>query len=1119
MSHITGTVQVLGVPLTIGPGSGSPPTSPPNTWAIDFAHTPAPGGTKLLMLHFQNVGLPGANRLEVDLGYDTDVFTSADGGEFWTRPINVRAFGSGNVPVRYITSGAPAGSAQIDRYGRGERHAGEPGHPSFSNSDPFLPDSVYTEPTYDPFWYCADPPNWENARCILDGDIRAQVAKSVGMIVTVHPPSTAVPAEHLSTCSVTLVDVDKVISAGHCHDPDEALTSSVIFGYETDCAGNRLAGYSPRFHKVATALQFRYDSGFDYSLLQLKTSPAGIAPLQLRHDLPAVGEQVFGVHHPNGAVKKISLPHASFATVTASGTMGIRVGTSFHVSGGSSGSGLFDAAGRIVGVLANGAPCAGSQLLYFPTATILTQIAPAPPPPITRDVMLVIDRSGSMQEGDGTGRRKIDAAKDAVSLFVQLVRAGTGNRAGLVSFSTTAGPPTFAIANVTDPNKSALIGGPPFAGGLIGGLTPGGATSIGEGLDAGRTQFPMPGANPRAMLLLTDGLQNRPRFIAEVEPALTGIDVHAIGLGSESNLDGALLSTLATAHGGLYTRASSGLALLKFFSQAFGNIFEAGVLLDPEFALPENQSAAPLEFQVCGEEQLTVVVGWDRTDASLVVQLRTPGGTAVTAGAGGTESSFGRNWTYLRVPLPQGGERDGVWKVEVLRPGGGEFPPPAPALRYFVNVIPSGGPKLLREPEENHIYTGDTISPLLRVRQADGSWPHGVEMELTVLRPDAGVGNLLSDAGLGASGVIDGDEVPARQATLQEIENTTGQPSVRYSEERFTLKEDAANTRGSFEAGGSTGIALPDFLRVEGNYTFHAKATYGECRGTRELVWTVHVDVGIDPGRTDVKTDPLGPRPDGHECLRMTFTPRDKYGNRVGPGRANDMAITARPGTMLTGPVHDLRNGDYQVDLCWDPASTSPPGIVIGQPGRTPVPVGPEDHRLFLYSVTFLCGDQKGECCGCAPVRPGRYATEINIHNFSDRDAPVIKRVIPLVLSGAVRGREPQVGASSEVDRFLLPAHTAMMDDCCRLQELVLGAAVEGHVPLTTGVIEIISTVELAVTAVYTKGDGAIDVQVIAPKAAERSLEETEGVLQVEAPDVSSPDEPPGAGQGWVVGT
>ena len=98
----------------------------------------------------------------------------------------------------------------------------------------------------------------------------------------------------------------------------------------------------------------------------------------------------------------------------------------------------------------------------------------------------------------------------------------------------------------------------------------------------------------------------------------------------------------------------------------------------------------------------------------------------------------------------------------MLRPGGGgEFPPPAPELRYFVNIIPFGGPRLVRELEPAYVYTGDTVSPLLRVRQADGSWPHDVDMTLTVRRPDKGLGNLLSDAGLGASVIVDGDELPA----------------------------------------------------------------------------------------------------------------------------------------------------------------------------------------------------------------------------------------------------------------------------------------------------------------------------------------------------------------------
>src|SRR5262249_43142537 len=316
-----------------------------------------------------------------------------------------------------------------------------------------------------------------------------------------------------------------IITAGHCHTPEEALTSSVTFDYQTQSDGTVPPGYNPRFYKVKAVLAHHWDSVGDFSLLQLAEAPVGIPVIQMRHDLPVApsgsgpGEQIFGLHHPNGAVKKLSLPHGEgFATVLSISPTSITVPTTVDVSGGSSGSGLFDLAGRIVGVLSNGDPCHGGHLSYFPTATILTAIAPTPPPPLTRDVMLVLDRSGSMSMDDGTGRSKIEAARDAVSLFVQLVRAGTGNRAGLVSFSTT--PSTnFAIVKVTDPTKTALIGPAPYSGGIVGGLTPGGNTTIGGGLDAAHAQIPAAGTNPRAILLLTDGLQNTAPMVADVEAA------------------------------------------------------------------------------------------------------------------------------------------------------------------------------------------------------------------------------------------------------------------------------------------------------------------------------------------------------------------------------------------------------------------------------------------------------------------------------------------------------------------------------------------------------------------------------------------------------------------------
>jgi hypothetical protein len=153
----------------------------------------------------------------------------------------------------------------------------------------------------------------------------------------------------------------------------------------------------------------------------------------------------------------------------------------------------------------------------------------------------------------------------------------------------------------------------------------------------------------------------------------------------------------------------------------------------------------------------------------------------ITASTPGVESSSGRTWTFLRIKLPIAGERDGLWSVRVVRPGGGgEFPPPAPALRYFINVIPTGGPVMSRMPDAARHYTGDTINPRVIVRHENGGWPDDMQIRLTITRPDASVGNLLSASGLGAPGTIDGDVIPPRQAALKAIEAATGTPVAHY---------------------------------------------------------------------------------------------------------------------------------------------------------------------------------------------------------------------------------------------------------------------------------------------------------------------------------------------------
>lgn len=941
MSHVTGTVQPVSPVVKIGPDFG--PSTSPNTWSVNFAYTPAPTGTKLIMLHFTGASLPASNRIEVDLGYaggEMDVFTSADGTDFWTRPINVYTVGS-TITIRYITNGASTGGVQLDQYGRGERHSKDPANSdprfnSLSNCDPFLGDPTYLEPDYATFWFCNNPPNWENAACISPaGDIRNIVAPAVGMIV--HVDFSSQLGFFLSTCSVTLVSPDTIVTAGHCMtDPiEDARSSSVIFNYATNCDGTRSGGYSGRFFKVKEVIRQRFADGSanDYCLLRLKVPSGGlgITPRTMRTDLPAFGEQVFGLHHPNGAVKKLSVPHPNFATVTSSGVDGI--GVSLDVAGGSSGSGLFDTAGRITGVLSAGVACG---LSYFPTATIQQDVAT--PPVITRDVMLVFDRSGSMSLPGTSGQTKIEEARAAASLFVQLVRASTGNRVGMVSFSTTASSPVdFALADVTPASKNTLIGPSPFITGIIGGLTPGGSTTIGGGLNAAIGQLPPGGPNPlRNILLFTDGLQNTPPMVDPDNTSPTDIRIDAIGYGTPANLDGAMLTALATLHHGQYVQADTNLKLQKFFALAFGNIFEAGLLMDPESVLANGQTTAtPLPFNVCEEETITAVVGWDTLDAGLMIQLTTPLGATITSASAGVQSSASRSWTFLRVPLPFGGERDGVWKVTVFRSGGiGEFPAPLPEVRYFVNVVVSGGAVLRRMPNTRKYYTGDTINPLVGLQYIEGGLPPKAKVKVTVSRPDTSVGNVLSQEKLGPPSVIDADTIPPRQATLMAIEARTGKPVVGYTQQTFDLFDDVLRTN-SPEAAGVFGNPLKDLLTMEGNYTFHFQATYGDtCTATRELLWSLHIDPSVDPSHTTVTTNL-----NGSGKGTITITPKDPYGNNLGPGRGDGLTITGAPGTVVTGPVKDNGDGSYTVPVKWNPGSGNGPGVVIGQPGRPPVVV------------------------------------------------------------------------------------------------------------------------------------------------------------------------------------
>jgi len=213
---------------------------------------------------------------------------------------------------------------------------------------------------------------------------------------------------------------------------------------------------------------------------------------------------------------------------------------------------------------------------------------------------------------------------------------------------------------------------------------------------------------------MTDGLENTAPFVATVEGALPDHRA-AIGFGAESSLNGPLLSALATAHGGLYTRAGNGLSLEKFFSNAFATFSNSDFFWTQNSTCPPNQpTGTAVPFQRLQRGCHHCGGGWDNLDASLNLpghdarwidtrQFPPPRWNPLPA----------ENWNFLRIPLPIGGERNGTWSVNVFRPGGGEFPRPRLPLRYFVNIIPTGGPRMspLPRPDSSLLHGRPDQSP------------------------------------------------------------------------------------------------------------------------------------------------------------------------------------------------------------------------------------------------------------------------------------------------------------------------------------------------------------------------------------------------------------------------
>jgi hypothetical protein len=279
------------------------------------------------------------------------------------------------------------------------------------------------------------------------------------------------------------------------------------------------------------------------------------------------------------------------------------------------------------------------------------------------DIVLVFDRSGSMSLPAGGGGTRLQAARDAANMFADLLEDGSSHRVGLVSFATTATSPA-------DMPLTGVAAAPATMSGTVGGVAASGATSIGAGLQVAMTTL-AGGGNPRkAILLMTDGMENTSPSIADVQASLGDTHLCAVGFGTPGSLDGPKLRDLSERQGGIYISGPGALELRKFFVECFADIFDSFVGEDPIEVLGAGDlTSSPTVHTAMGDDKLTFVLSWDPPvpTGTLQLEVTDPTGAVLDLSDPSVESTLGPAWHIVRVELPYRGQQDGDWQARAVR--------------------------------------------------------------------------------------------------------------------------------------------------------------------------------------------------------------------------------------------------------------------------------------------------------------------------------------------------------------------------------------------------------------------------------------------------------------------
>lgn len=293
-----------------------------------------------------------------------------------------------------------------------------------------------------------------------------------------------------------------------------------------------------------------------------------------------------------------------------------------------------------------------------PTQTWTVTVDARTVPRRTTATALVLDRSGSMTQDRGDGQTKHVALQQAANVFTDLMLAGDGVSVVRYNHDAQVLQPVLELGSggLGDLNRNAtrdLINGS--------GLDPQGNTSIGDGIFEGHGQLLATSGtyDAQAIVVLTDGVENSPRWIADVAAQIDQT-TYSVGLGTPQNTSAPALQALSGNTGGylLITgaiTADNRFLLQKYFLQILSGVSNAEVVLDPDGHLRPGELHR-IPFTVSDADAGLEVVLLTERPAAVDFRVQTPNGFLLEPWRARAEPTMqfelGNGLAFYRFTLP-----------------------------------------------------------------------------------------------------------------------------------------------------------------------------------------------------------------------------------------------------------------------------------------------------------------------------------------------------------------------------------------------------------------------------------------------------------------------------------